>query len=212
MLRLAPGPIVHLVGGTAGPLGGDDLVLDVTVGDGATLVVRGVAAMLAQPGVDPDERGRLTIRATVGEGATLDWDPEPTILVVGCRLDLDVTIDAAPDAFVRWSEELVLGRSGEESGEVVARTRVMVGGRLALDHAMTVGGPSGPWDGPGGLAGHRWVGTALHLGGDADRPPVSPVAAPEVRAADLGLAIGGTLRAATAVDRRHGRPALLDQG
>ena len=213
VLRLAPGPVVHLVGGAAGPLGGDDLVLDVTVGDGATLVVRGVAAMLAQPGIDPDERGRLTIRATIGEGATLDWDPEPTILVAGCRLDLDVTIDAAGDACVRWSEELVLGRSGEESGEVTARTRVVVGGRLALDHAMTVGGPPGPWDGPGGLAGHRWVGTVLHLGGaPSSAMPSEPVANAEIRAAELELATGGTLRPATAIDRRHGRPALLTEG
>ena len=211
MLRLAPGPVVHLVGGAAGPLGGDDLVLDVTVGDGATLVVRGVAAMLAQPGVDPDERGRLSIRATVGEGATLDWDPEPTILVAGCRLDLDVTIDAAADACVRWSEELVLGRSGEESGEVVARTRAVVGGRLALDHAMTVGGPPGPWDGPGGLAGHRWIGTVLHLG-ESVPEPVAPCADAAVRAAGLVLAAGGVLRVATAVDRRHGRPVLLAEG
>jgi urease accessory protein len=209
VLRLAPGPVVHLVGGAAGPLGGDDLVLDVTVGDGATLVVRGVAAMLAQPGVDPDERGRLSIRATVGEGATLDWDPEPTILVEGCRLDLGVSLDAASDACIRWSEELVLGRSGEGSGEVVSRTRVVVGGRLALDHRMEVGGPVGPWDGPGGLAGHRWVGTVLHLGrpGPATSS-IDPVATAELRAADLTLATGGTLRAATALDRRHGRPAL----
>ena len=132
--------------------------------------------MLAQPGPDPEERGRLSIRATVGEGATLDWDPEPTILVAGCRLDLDVDIDVARSGRVRWSEELVLGRSGEPSGEVVARTRATVGGRVVLDHSMTLGGPPGPWDGPGGLAGHRWVGTVLHLDG-SKRVPVGQVGA-----------------------------------
>ncbi|RZU48987.1 UreD urease accessory protein [Krasilnikovia cinnamomea] len=47
----AGGPAtVHLVGGAAGPLGGDDLRLDVEVGPGAWLEVRSVAATLALPG------------------------------------------------------------------------------------------------------------------------------------------------------------------
>ena len=46
-----PGPVtVHLVGGAAGPLGGDDLHLAVRVGPGARLRLRSVAATVALPG------------------------------------------------------------------------------------------------------------------------------------------------------------------
>jgi urease accessory protein len=47
---------VHLVGGAAGPLRGDDLRLDVEVGPGARLEVRSVAAQLALPGRRPGWR------------------------------------------------------------------------------------------------------------------------------------------------------------
>jgi urease accessory protein len=42
--------VVHLVGGAAGPLGGDHLALDVEVRPGAVLEIRSVAATLALPG------------------------------------------------------------------------------------------------------------------------------------------------------------------
>jgi urease accessory protein len=48
VLRATPAGL-HLVGGAAGPLGGDELALDITVGAGACLVVRSAAATLAQP-------------------------------------------------------------------------------------------------------------------------------------------------------------------
>jgi len=49
--RHADGEVeVHLVGGAAGPLGGDRLRVEVTVGPGARLCVRTVAASLALPG------------------------------------------------------------------------------------------------------------------------------------------------------------------
>lgn len=208
LVRPAPGGVVHLVGGAAGPLGGDDLALEVVVGPGARLVVRGVAAVLAQPGPDPGAAGRLRVRASVGPGAALDWSPEPTVVVAGAVLELDVDLEAAATAEVRWREELVLGRTGEQPGRVAGRTRLRVGGRTVLDHALVAGGAPGPWDGPGGLAGHRWVGTELTVGPAPDRPPSPPSIGPGARVADLSLPGGAVLRAATAVDRRRGLPLL----
>lgn len=225
MLRPAPGPVVHLVGGAAGPLGGDTLALDIVVGPRAHLVVRGVAATLALPGAG-GEPARLSVRATIGPGACLDWAPEPTIVAHRARLELDTEIEVeSPSAgtLLRWCEELVLGRSGETPGQVTARTRAVVAGRPVLDHATTAGGPPGPWDGPGGLAGHRWLGTALYVGGSAARAPATPPAGPDassagdgvgapragpqVRAATLCIADGSWLSAATAVDRHAGLTA-----
>ena len=57
--QTGPG-LVHLVGGAAGPLGGDDLRLDIEVGPDAVLCVLTVAASVALPafmlGHDPTRR------------------------------------------------------------------------------------------------------------------------------------------------------------
>ena len=52
---------VYLVGTAAGPLGGDDLALDIDVGPGACLVIRSAAAMLLLPG---PEGGESALRIT----------------------------------------------------------------------------------------------------------------------------------------------------
>ncbi|QYG94029.1 urease accessory protein UreD [Iamia sp. SCSIO 61187] len=205
LLRLAPGGRAHLVGGAAGPLGGDDLALAIRVGALARLEVRGVAAMLAQPG-PAGGRGRLVVTADVGEDGHLDWDVQPTIVVAGADLDVDLRIALASGATLRWREELVLGRSAEQPGRVRTRVRLTEGGRTTLDHRQVAGGAPGPWDGPGDLGGHRWLGSELRVGrGPAARPPLASHGA---RAADLVLASGAVLAVATATDRRTGLPAL----
>lgn len=205
LLRLAPGGRAHLVGGAAGPLGGDDLALAIRVGAGARLEVRGVAAMLAQPG-PAGGTGRLVVAADVGEGGHLDWDVQPTIVIAGADLEVDLRIELAPGATLRWRDELVLGRSAEQPGRVRTRVRLVEDGRTTLDHCQEAGGAPGPWDGPGDLAGHRWLGSELRV----DRAPVtrSPVVSPSARAADLVLASGAVLVVATATDRRTGLPLL----
>jgi urease accessory protein len=51
VLRRTP-EAVYLVGGAAGPIGGDSLALHITVGAGAFLRVRTAAAAIALPGPD----------------------------------------------------------------------------------------------------------------------------------------------------------------
>lgn len=205
LLRPAPGGRAHLVGGAAGPLGGDDLALAVRVGPGARLEVRGVAAVLAQPGPHGGV-GRLAVAVHVATAAHLDWDVEPTIVVAGAALELDVVLTLERGATLRWREELVLGRTDEEPGVVDARLRLVEDGRTTLDHRQRAGGPPGPWSGPGDLAGHRWVGSELRVG--PDEVPRPPVARGDARAADLVLASGAVLRAATAPTRHAGLPLL----
>ena len=60
-----------LVGGAAGPLGGDRLRFSLTVGDGCTVAVRSVAAALVQPGPHGDH-SELDVDVSVGEDAVLD--------------------------------------------------------------------------------------------------------------------------------------------
>ncbi len=75
---------VYLVSGAAGPLGGDTLELRIEVRAGATLRLRTVAAAVALPGRYGEE-SRLTVTATVGPGARLEYLPEPTVAADGAR-------------------------------------------------------------------------------------------------------------------------------
>src|SRR5580692_7692395 len=74
VLRRTP-ESVYLVGGAAGPLGGDSLALRIAVGAGAFLRVRTAAASIALPGLDGLE-SELRVTVTVGAGGRLEYLPE----------------------------------------------------------------------------------------------------------------------------------------
>jgi urease accessory protein len=135
---------VHLVGGAAGPLGGDDLVLDIDVGPHASLVVRSAAATLAQPG----PRGgssRLRTGVRVGAAGALVMRPEPLVSVKGSHHIVDTTVALGPDAALHLVEELVLGRHGEPPGRVRTRTRLERDGVAVLTHELDVGAGAPGW-------------------------------------------------------------------
>ncbi|UWP83880.1 urease accessory protein UreD [Dactylosporangium fulvum] len=134
---------VHFVGGAAGPLGGDELRIEIEVGAGAVLHVRTVAASIALPGRD-GAWSRLAVHASVAAGGTLVWLPEPLVAAARCRHRAESTVDLEPGATLVWREELVRGRHGEPSGEVELSTTVRRGGRpfhrsdLVLDDSPAV--------------------------------------------------------------------------
>src|SRR5699024_7920222 len=74
---------VLLAAGAAGPLGGDDLRLDVDVGPGAALVFGSVSAMLALPGPF-GQSSRIETNVRVAENGTLVWLPKPMIAARNC--------------------------------------------------------------------------------------------------------------------------------
>ena len=121
---------VYLVGTAAGPLGGDDLALDIDVGPGASLVIRSAAAMLLLPGPDGGESA-LRISARVGPGGRLDFAPQPAVAAAGCDHRTDARIDLSAGATLRWREEIVLGRHGEPSGRCSSRLDVILAGAAA---------------------------------------------------------------------------------
>lgn len=114
---------VHLVGSASTPLAGDDVELDVHVGPGAALVLTGVAAAVALPGAG--RPSTLTMRFDVGEDASLQYLPEPT--VVTGRADHRTVLHATlhPTARLRCREILVAGRTGERSGRYAGSVRVV---------------------------------------------------------------------------------------
>src|SRR5204862_1277911 len=83
VLRRTP-EAVYLVGAAAGPLGGDQLSLRITVRAGACLRLRTVAASVALPGLD-DAESVLTVIATVEPGGALEYLPEPVVVANGAR-------------------------------------------------------------------------------------------------------------------------------
>jgi urease accessory protein len=150
--------VVYLVGAAGGPLGGDDLELELDVGPGAVLVVRSAAASLVLPGRAPS---RFTVRARVAAGGTLDYAPEPAIAVRGCDHVSSADLTCEDGARLRWREDLVLGRHGEVSGRFVSRLDVVYEGVPLLRHELRIGEVHGACS---VLADARAVGTLLLAG------------------------------------------------
>jgi urease accessory protein len=147
---------IHLVGGTAGPIGGDDLAYRVDIGAGAKVEVRSMAAALALPGPG-GAQSTLAFAVRIGPGARLEWAPEPLIAVRGANHAVHANLDLAEDAELTWREDVVLGREDEESGSVRSRTRITRAGRVVFDHEFAVG-PRYPGSlGPAGTSGYRRV-------------------------------------------------------
>jgi urease accessory protein len=157
---------VYLVSGAAGPLGGDALELRIEVRAGATLRLRTVAAAVALPGRYGEE-SRLSVTATVGPGARLEYLPEPTVAADGARHRTEVTVRLAAEATLLLRDEVLLGRHGERGG--ACRTRLAVdrdtsrGWRPLLRHELDVSGTDAASFGPAVLAGHRAAGTLLSV-------------------------------------------------
>lgn len=111
------------------------------------------------------------MRLTVGDGARLDWLPEPLISAAGSVLRMTTTVELAPTAHLVLREEQVLGRSGEETGALRSRLIVRRAGRTLLDQE-TAYGPGAPgWDTSAVLDGHRALGQLLVVQPESDQSP-----------------------------------------
>ncbi len=171
-----PGLTLLLVGGAAGPLGGDRLRFDLTVGAGCRVVVRSVAAVLAQPGPRGDH-SELDVGISVGAEATLDWSPEPTVSVIGSDHRIRLGLFVAGTGSAIFTERVSLGRYAEVSGRLSLRQRVEIAGNAVLDHE-TVFQP-GALAGPGAHGPWRSIVSTVVIGAELPEPTayVSPACA-----------------------------------
>lgn len=151
---------VRLAAGAAGPLGGDHWTLDVDVADGATLMLRSVAAMLALPGAHGDESWS-EVNITVGAGATLLWMPGAQIAGHGCHHVAFNRIDLEPTARLYAQEEIVMGRHGELPGDFRQRLRVTQSGAALYDQELAVGPRSAGWESAAVMGGRKAVGSII---------------------------------------------------
>jgi urease accessory protein len=169
VLRRTPSA-VYLVGGAAGPIGGDDLSLRVSVGAGAFLRLRTVAASIALPGLDGHE-SVFRVTVTVAAGGRLEYLPEPVVVTTQARHATLVSVTLAAGASLMLRDELLLGRHGEAGGAGRTVLRVDYAGRPLLRQSLAVSGTDPASLGPAMLSGHRAVGSLLlvnHSGTGAD--------------------------------------------
>jgi urease accessory protein len=195
------GVTVHLVGGAAGPMRGDDLRLEIEVGPGARLDLRSVAASLALPGRAQEPPSRLAIHAEVAAGGSLSWLPEPLIAAAGCHHLAFTDVRVGAGGTLLWRDDLVCGRHGESSGDVRTDTTIRYDGVTLYRHELAVGPGAAGWSGAAVLGGGRAVGSvvlagpslpaAALLGGDA---AIMPLAGPGM----LATAVGADIRAVRA--------------
>jgi urease accessory protein len=167
-----PGPRLTLamVNGAAGPLGGDRLRFRLTLGPASQVTVISVAAAMAQPGA----RGgpsHLAVDLMVGDGAVLDWHPQPTVSVVGSDHRVVLRLSAESSSTVTIREGLSLGRRGENPGRFALRERITIGGSALLDHE-TVFAPDSLM-GPGAQGAWRNMTTEVVIGEQLPAPCVN---------------------------------------
>jgi urease accessory protein len=197
---------VHLVGGAAGPLGGDELHLSVEVRPGAALTLRTVAASIALPG-RAGAPSRTVLDVRVGAGASLEYLPEQLVAAAGCAHQALSTVELDEGARLLWREELVCGRHAESPGDATVSTHVTYAGVALLRQSLAVGPNAPGWAGAAVLGGARATGSLLHVG------PGCPAAAPlGGTAARVPLAGPGCLVTAVADDASRLRALLTTHG
>lgn len=200
---------VHLIGTAAAPLDGDEVTILLTVEAGTQLTVQTVAATMAWPARGRQAPSVMRIHATVGAGAVLRWLPEPLVPVQGCHHELRCTVELAPTASLLWREELVLGRAGEEPGQLHSTLRVIRGAVPLLHQELAI---DGRHQAPSVLGSARATGTLLAVGPEI--PEHSCRTHTEgLRGAVLELEAGGRLATATAssaVDLRRWLDARME--
>jgi urease accessory protein len=131
--------MVNTAGGLAG---GDrfDWAVDVSPGAGC----RVVSAACEKVYRSEDDSAEVRVALDVGEGASLDWLPQETIVFDNARLDRTLRATLAPMARFLALEAVILGRRA--MGETVRlaalrdRWRVWRGGRLIFADNFQLGG------------------------------------------------------------------------
>lgn len=177
-------PLAHLVNSAAAPLGGDELLLTVRVGPGASFTLTGIAATVALPGPHGGP-SRSTVHLELADGATVEYLPEPTVVTRRADHTSVLRVTLGDGAHLRMRETLVLGRHNERPGHLTTAWHVTRAGRPVLRQELAVT--------PETLLGKRVLATELSTSDTR-----------EVASGDwwsrTRLAAGGTLTTALADD------------
>ncbi len=195
---------IGLLATTALLLGGDEVEIEVSVGEDMRLDLFDIAGTVAYHG-----RGRPAawhVRIELADGAELRYRGEPFVVADGADVQRTLRVELADTAGLRLRETLILGRSGESGGRLRSETRLriadldvwvedqlldpdgdrwspgMLGDRRVLDSMIMVGteivaAPTGAV----GYALFRGRGSVVrYLGTDLAASPVPELWQPEV--------------------------------
>jgi urease accessory protein len=151
---------VHVVATAFGPLGGDDATIRLVVEEGATLSVRSVAAAVALPARREGAPSRQRVHATVA--GALDLRPEPTVVAAGASHIAELTAELAEEGELTATEQVLLGRTGEEPGRWTGTNRIEKGSRPLLHTTVDLGAGAPAWLPP---VAPRAYASTIHLAG-----------------------------------------------
>jgi urease accessory protein len=188
---------ISLTAGAGGPVGGDELHLQVRVGAGSSLVLSEISPTLVLPGPHGGQ-SRLHVEIDVAAGGTFIWLPEPVIAASGSDHVTTVRVELDEQARLFLREELLLGRHGESGGRVVQRVSVRRAGRPLHRADLELGTPAAAT--PAVAGGHRAVGSMVVV--DPDWAVAGPPGMQQLdgRAALLPLAGPAVVVTALAAD------------
>ncbi|MEU0316388.1 urease accessory protein UreD [Nocardioides sp. NPDC006273] len=185
---------ISLVPDGAMLLAGDQVTVEVEVGEGACLTLVEPAGTVAY---DMDGgHADWTVAITLAADASLVWAGEPFVASAGADVTRDTRVTLGPGARLALRETLILGRHGERPGRVVTTWSAhQADGRPLLVESLDLDASSLA---PGLLGEHRVLASVTALGRD-----VPPGVCPDGR---LDLERGGTLWRHLA-DEAHEIPA-----
>src|SRR5437879_5335536 len=142
--ELGEAPQAVLVTTSGGVTDGDCLSMRIEVEAGAAAVATTQAAEKIYRAAKGGGHCAMDISVSVGDGATLDWLPQETIMFEGARLKRRTVADVAPGGSLLACEMVVLGRaaSGERftAGLLLDSWSVRRAGTLAWTDTLRVEG------------------------------------------------------------------------
>jgi len=141
--NVSAGPLETVLINTAGGMtGGDEFVIRLKLGTGASLLAGTAAAEKIYRSTGPDTAIAISIDAAPGSRCL--WLPQETILFDRARLARRIDVNLAADASLLLAEAIVFGRSamGEavHEGRLVDRWRVRRDGRLIFAESVRLDG------------------------------------------------------------------------
>lgn len=161
---------VALVAGRAMLLPGDDVRIDISVGEGCELTLVDIGGLVVY-GREGRVGGASGWHACIelADRARLRWDGLPTVITDAGALTRSLTVRLAAGASAILRETLVLGRAGERGGRVQADTEITDAVGPILRETLDVAGGA---PAPGILGADRIVDTILAVGERAVLPDV----------------------------------------
>jgi urease accessory protein len=161
--------VVQLVTIGPGLCGGDAIEADVTVDDGAEVVLTTTAATRILS-MDPGDRACQHIRLRAGRGASLEYYPALSIPFPGSALTQTLAIDADASARIGVVEGWALGRSARDEylqfRRLSSRTTFTSGGALMYADALELEPAEQDVANAGILDGRRYLAAGFFSGGD----------------------------------------------